>query len=263
MNFKIQKKRKAFTLVELIVVIAIIIILAALAVPRVTKYIEESRDAKRVADFHSVNLALQAATVDLRANNIEGVYFIQGNMPYLMNLEGYFYYRDNNSPSFNEYVYPFEENVNSMLDSKFYVLCGSMYFATTAGTMGYYDNVRGKFLEGAWTSNSLSGIQDIAIYSPEQTGLAILDFVADNTILEGVVNNAGNIIDNDSSANFYNQINADSNYNTWEVYVTQPSGDYENGDEYTDFEPVITVINDGYISVDGSKPLKIINYVEQ
>ncbi len=53
-------KRKGFTLVELIVVIAIIAILAALAVPRVERFVEDARLARREADFRSVYTAVNA-----------------------------------------------------------------------------------------------------------------------------------------------------------------------------------------------------------
>ncbi|MFV0441793.1 MAG: prepilin-type N-terminal cleavage/methylation domain-containing protein [Lachnospirales bacterium] len=63
-------KKKGFTLVELIVVIAIIIILAALAVPRVTKYVDDAREARRAADFASVYTAVNAGIADWQ--KIEG-----------------------------------------------------------------------------------------------------------------------------------------------------------------------------------------------
>ncbi|MFV0441783.1 MAG: prepilin-type N-terminal cleavage/methylation domain-containing protein [Lachnospirales bacterium] len=52
-RIKKTKKRsnKGFTLVEMIVVIAILIILGAVAVPRVTKYVEDAKSTKRETEF--------------------------------------------------------------------------------------------------------------------------------------------------------------------------------------------------------------------
>ncbi len=57
---KISKKSKGFTLIELSVVIAIITILASISIPNVTRYLQKSRDAKRISDIQVLSLAIES-----------------------------------------------------------------------------------------------------------------------------------------------------------------------------------------------------------
>ena len=52
--------QKAFTLTELVVVIAIIALIAAVAIPNVQKFLERGRDAKRITDMRVIEAALEA-----------------------------------------------------------------------------------------------------------------------------------------------------------------------------------------------------------
>lgn len=63
---KIQKSKKGFTLVEMVLVIAIIVILAAVLIIGVTKYLQAANAAKASIEQHNsavgeVNSAIDAA----------------------------------------------------------------------------------------------------------------------------------------------------------------------------------------------------------
>jgi prepilin-type N-terminal cleavage/methylation domain-containing protein len=59
-----MKKRKGFTLIELMIVIAIIIILAAIAIPNYLRMTDRARRSRVAGDFTSIATALEAYSVD-------------------------------------------------------------------------------------------------------------------------------------------------------------------------------------------------------
>ena len=59
-----MKQRKGFTLIELMIVIAIIIILAAIAIPNYLRMTERARRSRVAGDFASIGTALEAYAVD-------------------------------------------------------------------------------------------------------------------------------------------------------------------------------------------------------
>ena len=62
-----KNKKKGFTLVELIVVLAILAILAAMLVPALTGYIDKANEKKIVATARQYYIAAQATSSDAYA----------------------------------------------------------------------------------------------------------------------------------------------------------------------------------------------------
>lgn len=65
-----MRKKQGFTLVELLVVMAIITILASIVVPNVAKYITRSRATKALGDITSIELALTKMVADTGRGNL-------------------------------------------------------------------------------------------------------------------------------------------------------------------------------------------------
>jgi len=60
---KLKKNKKGFTMVELIVVLAVIAILAAIMIPRFTGFTKDAREKAVIAEARSIQTAVEALIV--------------------------------------------------------------------------------------------------------------------------------------------------------------------------------------------------------
>jgi len=61
---KIQKNKKGFTLIEMVLVIAIIVILAAVMVISVSGYLSKAKSAKAAVQSHNADVGVASAAID-------------------------------------------------------------------------------------------------------------------------------------------------------------------------------------------------------
>ena len=76
-----KNKKKGFTLVELIVVLAILAILAAMLVPALTGYIDKANEKKIIATARQYYVAAQTVVSEAYANNdkLQGISILSGS----------------------------------------------------------------------------------------------------------------------------------------------------------------------------------------
>jgi prepilin-type N-terminal cleavage/methylation domain-containing protein len=83
-----KKRNKGFTLVELLVVMAIIAILASIVVPNLATWIGRGRVTKAVSEIESIELSLSAMLADTERSSLNDLYNEDGVRAYLDNVTG-------------------------------------------------------------------------------------------------------------------------------------------------------------------------------
>src|SRR5512141_422232 len=71
----VSKRMRGFTIVELLIVVAIIAILAAIAIINYTNGIQRARQKRTMADIRGVAMAWEARESDMRGYNAAGFTF--------------------------------------------------------------------------------------------------------------------------------------------------------------------------------------------
>lgn len=72
-----KRKNKGFSLIELIIAIAILVILTGLLAPQFMKYIERAKQAKGIQTLDSINNGVQVAYIDALTDSIDNKATVQ------------------------------------------------------------------------------------------------------------------------------------------------------------------------------------------
>jgi general secretion pathway protein G len=109
-KLSINRSARAFTLIELMVVILILAILAALIMPRVIGRQDDAKRAKAASDIHSLSNALQAFRLDTDRypSTEEGLQALRSAPADVNNWKGPYLQKSvPTDPWGNEYIYEF------------------------------------------------------------------------------------------------------------------------------------------------------------
>jgi prepilin-type N-terminal cleavage/methylation domain-containing protein len=83
-----MKRNAGFTLVELLVVMAIITILASIAIPNVVNYIRQGQSTRALADINSIETALTEVLADAQRSNLEQLFDPAGVASFMVSQKG-------------------------------------------------------------------------------------------------------------------------------------------------------------------------------
>lgn len=83
-----MKRNAGFTLVELLVVMAIITILASIAIPNVVNYIRQGQATRALADINSIETALTEVLADAGRSNLEQLFDSAGVASFMVSQKG-------------------------------------------------------------------------------------------------------------------------------------------------------------------------------
>lgn len=162
---KFKNSQRGFTIVELMVVVAIIGILSGIIITNLTSSKSKSRDAQRVSDVNQIQLALEqyfdrCGQYPIPTGTSNGQILLTANngCPSGITFSSYISVIPNDPVSKTQYGYI----VNSSALPTDYILHASLENSNNAQQNSYSETVRSGTVTGSWSGDTFSCFNSIA-----------------------------------------------------------------------------------------------------